>query len=120
MKLSATQVKNAKPQNKSYKLSDGKGMYLLVSTKGAKLWRMDYSFNSKRNTHSIGAFPVVSLAVARERLLEAKQLIEQGIDPNLYRKTIKVNTVKNTFEAVAIEWHTKSSPTWSDGHSKRV
>ena len=111
MKLSATQVKNAKPQNKSYKLSDGKGMYLLVSTKGAKLWRMDYSFNSKRNTHSIGAFPVVSLAVARERLLEAKQLIEQGIDPNLYRKTIKVNTVKNTFEAVAIEWHTKFSPT---------
>ena len=54
MKLSAAKVRNAKPQSKPYKLSDGKGMYLLVTPKGAKLWRMDYSFNNKRNTHSLG------------------------------------------------------------------
>jgi len=120
MKLSAAKVKNAKPKIKSYKLTDGQGMYLLVNTKGSKLWRMDYSFNNKRNTHAIGAYPVISLENARERLIEAKKLIENGIDPNLYRKVNKENTSKSTFEAVALEWHTKFSPSWSAGHSKRV
>jgi len=66
MKLSVAKAKNAKPKSKSYKLSDGKGMYLLVTAKGTKLWRMDYSFNSKRNTHSLGTYPVVSLGEARK------------------------------------------------------
>ncbi|BCG64954.1 MAG: hypothetical protein methR_P2748 [Methyloprofundus sp.] len=120
MKLSVAKVKNAKPKSKSYKLSDGKGMYLLVTAKGTKLWRMDYSFNSKRNTHSLGTYPVVSLEEARKRLIEAKQLIDNDVDPNFYRKTTKANTAKNTFEAVAKEWHAKFSPNWSQGHSQRI
>jgi len=120
MKLSAAKVKNAKPKTKSYKLTDGQGMCLLVNTKGSKLWRMDYLFNNKRNTHAIGAYPIISLENARERLIEAKKLIENGIDPNLYRKVNKEKTTNSTFEAIALEWHTKFSPCWSAGYSKRV
>ena len=65
-KLTATAVKNAKPGTKSRKLSDGGGLYLLVDTKGSKLWRYDYRFAGKRKTLALGIYPEVSLKEARE------------------------------------------------------
>ena len=120
MKLTDNKVEKAKTKNKSYKLSDGKGMYLLVTSKGNKLWRIDYSFNGKRNTYSIGSYPTIPLGDARKQLLEVKKLIEKGVDPIIYRKTSKETTLQNTFEAVALEWHTKFTAIWSPNHSKRV
>jgi len=61
MKLTDTKIKNAKPHDKQYKLTDGQGMYLLIKPNGSKLWRADYSFNKKRNTYSIGTYPTVPL-----------------------------------------------------------
>jgi len=40
MPLTATDVKNAKPKEKDYKLTDERGMYLLVTRAGGKLWRL--------------------------------------------------------------------------------
>jgi hypothetical protein len=48
--LTDLQVKNAKPQTKDYKLSDGGGLYLLITSSGGKLWRFDYRFSGKRLT----------------------------------------------------------------------
>jgi len=67
MKLTDTKVKNAKPCDKQYKLTDGQGMYLLVKPNGTKIWRADYSFNNKRNTYFIGVYPTVPLKKARSR-----------------------------------------------------
>ena len=50
MPLTDLQVKNAKPQAKDYKLSDGGGLYLLITSSGGKLWRMDYRYGAKRLT----------------------------------------------------------------------
>lgn len=46
MKLNARQVETAKPKEKSYKLTDGGGLYLEISARGAKYWRMENSFES--------------------------------------------------------------------------
>ena len=51
MRLTDTRVRNAKPQAKAYKLSDGGGMYLLVTPDGARYWRLDYRFAGKRLRH---------------------------------------------------------------------
>ena len=56
-KLSAVAVKQAKPADKPYKMTDGGGMYLLVDVKGGKYWRMNYRFAGKRKTLALGAYP---------------------------------------------------------------
>ena len=54
MPLTALGVKSAKPQDKPYKLLDEKGLYLLVTPSGSKLWRFDYRFADKRKTLAFG------------------------------------------------------------------
>ncbi len=79
--LSDLQIRKAKPKDKSYKLQDGGGMYLLITPAGGKLWRIDYRFAGRRKTLSIGPYPVIPLAEAREKLLKVKQWLASGIDP---------------------------------------
>jgi integrase len=120
MKLTDTKIKNAKPRDKQYKLTDGQGMHLLIKPNGSKLWRLEYTFNKKRNTHAIGRYPTISLKDARKKLAAIKELITNGIDPNIHRKTQKESTEKNSFEAVANEWFSQQSQTWSKSHSSRI
>lgn len=65
--LTETQIRNAKPKEKEYKLSDGGGLYLLVKPHGSKHWRMNYRFNGKNKTLAFDMYPEVSLADARKR-----------------------------------------------------
>ena len=62
MALTDLQVRKAKPETKDYKISDGNGLYLLVTSAGGKLWRWKYRFNGKEKLMTIGAFPVVTLS----------------------------------------------------------
>ena len=66
MPLNDRQIKNAKPAEKPFKLNGGKGLYLYINTSGGKLWRFDFSHNGKRKTLSIGKYPTISLAEARQ------------------------------------------------------
>jgi integrase len=121
--LSDVQLKNAKPKAKDFKLSDGQGLYLLVRTTGGKLWRIDYSFAGKRSTLSLGAYPYITLAEARQRRDDAKKLLANGIDPGAVKKAQKAATVAivaNSFEVVAREWHDKFSVKWSQVHSETL
>jgi hypothetical protein len=54
MPLTNAAVKNAPPQAKPYKLSDGNGLYLLVQPNGRKLWRMNYRYLNKQKTIAFG------------------------------------------------------------------
>ena len=78
----------AKPQAKPYKLTDERGMYLLVKPDGARWWRFDYRRpgSGKRNTLSLGTFPDVSLRKAREKREDARELVADGIDPSEQRQ----------------------------------
>lgn len=120
MKLTTKIIEKSTAQAKSYRLTDGKGMYLLVTKSGSKLWRLDYTLNKKRNTHALGIFPDITLHEARNLRFEAKKLISEGIDPNQYRKLNFDNLEKTTFEAIALQWHTKFSTKWSDSHKQRI
>lgn len=65
MHLSAVTVSNAKPREKPYKLSDNRGLFLLVTPKGHRYWRFKYRFQGKEKILAFGVYPDVSLADAR-------------------------------------------------------
>lgn len=118
--LSETQVRNAKPKEKDYKLMDGFGLFLLVTPTNGKLWRLDYRFGDKRKTIALGVYPAISLADARKRREDARALLAQDVDPSDIHKAKKATRREiggNSFEVVAREWHTKFSPTWSESHA---
>ncbi len=106
MVLTDTHVRNAKPKARSYKLSDGGGMYLLIKSDGARYWRLDYRFSGKRRTLALGVYPTTTLAKARTRREEARAQLAEGTDPSAVKKATKRAaklSIENTFEAVARE-----------------
>ncbi|HHZ6988973.1 TPA: tyrosine-type recombinase/integrase [Klebsiella michiganensis] len=116
MALTDVKVKTAKPKEKPYKLTDGGGMYLLINANGSKYWRMKYRFAGKEKMLSIGVYPDVSLADAREKRSEARKILSAGGDPSEVKKEEKIAqqmSQKNTFEAVAREWHQTKADRWS-------
>jgi len=58
--LSDTQLKNAKPKEKKYKLADGGGLFMQINPNGAKLWRLSYRIDGKAKEYAIGTYPNIS------------------------------------------------------------
>lgn len=124
--LTDLQVRNSKPKEKNYKLSDGGGLYLLVTPSGGKLWRFDYSFNGKRKTLFLKSYPEKSLSDARKDRDNARSLLANDFDPGALIKEQKIKAQlqsehdANTFEKVAREWFSKNEPVWSESHKKTI
>ena len=116
--LTAPTVKNAKPNNKDGVLKDqrypdGGGLYLLATAKGGKLWRYNFSLNSKKYTYSIGKYPALSLSDAREIHKELRSKVAKGINPVEEKRKKKLEEKRNknnSFEDVSKEYlaHVKS------------
>ncbi|MGX1960230.1 tyrosine-type recombinase/integrase [Serratia proteamaculans] len=116
MPLTDVKVRTAKPQDKPYKLTDGGGLYLLVNTNGSRYWRMKYRVMGREKLLSIGVYPDISLAVARQIRDEARRALAQGNDPGAIKKAekqAKKIAAENTFEAIAREWHKAKADRWS-------
>lgn len=81
--LTDTKLKNLKPQEKLYKVSDRDGLYVAVLTSGSVSFRYDYRINGRRETLVIGQYgrDGISLAEAREELIAAKKLLKSGQSP---------------------------------------
>lgn len=121
MPLSDTSCKNAKPKlDKPYKLTDAKGLYLLINKNGGKWWRFDFRFDGKRKTISMGTYPEISLKAARLKRDEARELIAKNIDPGLTRKLEKAGSKENTFQAVAEEFLISNAHKWSASHQLHI
>jgi len=120
--LSDMKIKTAKPKEKPYKLFDVDGLYLLVTEKGGKWWRFKYRFGGKEKLLSLGTYPEICLADARQRRDEARKQVAQGIDPGAVRKAQKQAETEETetFEVIAREWHAKFTPTWTAGHATTI
>jgi integrase len=101
--LSDTRVRRAKPSDKQYKLYDGRGLFLLVTPTGGRLWRLKYRINGGEKLISLGAYPDVGLKRAREKRDEARKLLADGIDPSARRQERRTALLE-TFEGVAEEW----------------
>ncbi|EDV3051890.1 tyrosine-type recombinase/integrase [Salmonella enterica subsp. enterica] len=121
MALTDSKIRAAKPLAKSYKLTDSQGLYLTVSTSGAKLWYFRYRFNGKENRLAFGPYPLVTLAEAREKRDAARKLLASRISPSQLRKPEK-DTVdaSRTFQYIAVAWHTSCLKLWSESHADKI
>jgi integrase len=121
MPLNDTAIRNAKADIKQKKLYDSGGLYLLVTPNGGKWWRFKYRFGGKEKLLSFGTYPQVSLKDARDDRDNAKKLLRNHIDPAIERKAIKeAESGQGSFDAVAMEWLTKFSQSWSKSHTETI
>lgn len=110
MALTETAVRNAKPKDKAYKLSDSGGLYLFVTPAGGKLWRMKFRVSGKEKLLSFGGWPQVKLAIARKERDKAKESLASGTDPAREKQKIKLRakvSAANTFGEIAQEFINK-------------
>lgn len=123
MPLTDTAVRQVKPRPKPYKLADGHGLYLEVTPNGSRYWRLKYRFAGKEKRLALGVYPTVTLAKARDYALEARRLLQDGIDPAVRkreRKHAQRVAAANSFESVGREWHSVMRPKWSVRHAADV
>ncbi|KTE36426.1 MULTISPECIES: tyrosine-type recombinase/integrase [unclassified Sphingopyxis] len=110
MALTDVAIRNAKPGPKPIKLTDGAGMFLLVTPAGGKLWRLKYRIDGREKLLSIGAYPEIGLSDARKRRDEARAMIALGKDPSREKQRDKVRSriqAADTFTAIADEYCAK-------------
>jgi integrase len=123
MALTDLKARTAKPRDKAYKLADNHGLYLLVSPRGAKWWRLKYRLAGKEKVLALGVYPEVTLAEARDKQAIARKLINNGQDPvdaKREQKRLGMARAENSFERVAKEWHENQKGRWSAKHASRV
>ena len=123
MPLTDTAIRNAKPSEKPVKMTDSGGLYLLLRPNGSRWWRLDYRYNGKRKTLSMGVYPDVGLKDARNKRDEARKLLASDVDPGENRKAIKAAKILrsgNSFEIITREWFSKYSATWNASHGDRI
>ncbi|TMH34902.1 MAG: DUF4102 domain-containing protein [Betaproteobacteria bacterium] len=121
--LTHVALRQAKAQDKPYKLADEKGLYLLVKPSGARYWRLKYRFAGREKLLACGVYPETTLAEARGKRDAARKLLEKGSDPNATRQKAKLvaKLASDTaFEAIAREWHAGMAKAWSKHHAHDV
>ena len=120
--LTDTKIRTIKATEKAQKLFDGGGLFLHVSPTGGKLWRLKYRFGGIEKLLSIGTYPQISLADARQQREQALAMIAKGVDPSDTKKAQKAASTEETetFEVIAREWHTKFSPSWASSHGNKI
>jgi integrase len=120
--LTNTEVKQAKPKDKVYTLSDGGGLQLRVKPNGSKLWLFDYlrPFTKKRTSLSFGAYPALSIADARSKRDAAKELLANNIDPKEHRddeQRSKETAHQNTLQHITEQWLDTKKGNISENHA---
>lgn len=106
MVLTDTAIRNAKPKDKPYKVSDSQGLYLLVNPRGSKLWRVKYRINGVERKLAIGPYPEITLAEARAARDAARKQIVHAIDPNYAKRQARIEATmraENSFSKIADE-----------------
>ena len=112
--LTDLKIKTLKPREKLYRVGDALGLCIEVPPSGALRWRYRYRFGGKFKMMGLGVYPRITLAEARRRLHDARELLSRGIDPSAERQAIKQSKIEdaiavevaesNTFGVVAREW----------------
>ncbi|WP_097303862.1 tyrosine-type recombinase/integrase [Pseudomonas chlororaphis] len=116
MALTDTAVRQSKPKDKDYTMSDTDGLSLFVAVSGTKSWHFRFSWHGKQPRYSLGTYPEITLKEARELRDQARSLVAKGIDPRDERRQAQVQAgikVENTFEVVAHRWYAFKLPRWA-------
>lgn len=116
MPLDDLTIRRIEPAAKPFKLSDEKGLFLLINPSGSKLWRLKYRFAGKEKLLALGAYPEITLKNARLKRDEARLAVRDGRDPSFERKSAKQRRTleaKNAFKAIAKDFLERRAATWS-------
>lgn len=110
------------PRDRPYKLADGQSMHLLVSTTGARLWRMRYVIDGKEKTLAFGQYPAVTLAEARAMRDRAKAELKAGRNPSFWLNAHRAGAraADHRFETIARDWFETNKRAWSTRHASDV
>lgn len=117
--LAETKVRQAKPRDADYKLADGGGLFLLVKTTGARLWRYKFRLNGKEGLHSLGNYPDLTLAAARDAHRDARRLVAAGISPVQARREDRRKAEQAAYQAKAGAFEVVMAE-WSARHEQRL
>ncbi|RMO71327.1 tyrosine-type recombinase/integrase [Pseudomonas syringae group genomosp. 3] len=122
MALTDTALRTAKPRDKLYRLADAQGLCIEVTPSGGKLWRLRYRFDGKAKMLSLGIYPAITLAQARERREAARKMLAQGVDPSAHKQQEKTAAAAQvlTMELLAREWYDYNRPRWAPATSSKV
>jgi len=122
--LTDTQLRQAKPGEKPYRLLDAEGLHLEIRPTGAKVWIYRYWISPTKNgLYTIGNYPSVSLKEARLERDKAKELVRQGLNPTREKKLNKVKALEErelTFSVVAERWRTENEPHWGENYKRQI
>jgi integrase len=124
MALTELAVKQASPKEKDYKMTDEKGMFLLIKKNGSKYWRLKYRnpHTKKEKVLALGVYPTVGLKQARLKRADAKELLSKGIDPGDHKKSTKSSqgdAAANSFGVITEEWFVKQQMSWAPATIKK-
>ncbi|MFD1330771.1 tyrosine-type recombinase/integrase [Methylopila musalis] len=127
MPLTDVQIRKAKPADKPYKLTDGGGLHLYVSIAGGKAWRYRYEIGGREKLLTLGTYPAMSLAEAREARAVARGTVKAGRDPGAEKRQQALASapeeaapVGPTFKEIAVEWHALNAGRWTETHAGDV
>lgn len=107
------------PTKKRVRLTDAEGLYLEVSPRGSKRWFWKFYTEGKESRLALGSYPAVGLVDAQRARDAARLQKQNGVNPAQVRRADRLkagNPAGKCFREVALEWHAKQLPVWSEGH----
>lgn len=124
-KLTDTKIRNAKPRGTPFKLYDADGLFLIITPAGGRWWRQRYFWQGKEQLLSLGTYPEIDLATARDRRDDVRKLIARNINPSTARqeeKAAQLAAADRSYETVSLAWleHTAKFKGWTEDHVERV
>ena len=113
--LTIKQIDAAKPKDKPYRISDGNGLYLYIPASGKKVWQLRYQFEGKEKIHTVGKYPKIGPADARNLAFEVKRDLAIGLNPAVKKKQQEKSP--DTFASIFDEWYRHKRQVWSEGYA---
>ncbi|MDK1075188.1 tyrosine-type recombinase/integrase [Cronobacter sakazakii] len=113
--LTVKQIDAAKPKDKPYRISDGNGLYVYIPASGKKVWQLRYQFEGKEKIHTVGKYPEIGPAEARNIAFEVKRDLAIGLNPAAKKK--QSEKVPDTFGSIYEEWYKHKRQVWSEGYA---
>lgn len=123
--LTNNEILKAKPQEKDFTLHDGDGLYILIKTSGKKLWRFRYQRpeSSSRTNLSLGSYPALTLATARQMRDQYQSLLVQGIDPQRQQEEASEQRkieLDSVFSVITGNWFQLKSKSVTEDYAKDI
>ena len=119
--LNDTQIRNFRPKDKLYRVSDSHGLCIEINPNGSKLWRHRYRFNNKATMMALGSYPEISLLDARQARDRSKKFLKQGLNP----KRLKIDNYRDnpneiSFKGMFFNWFNNKKEEWTPGYAEDI